>query len=538
MREGKEITVSRGAVATEAPQAARIGARILERGGNAMDAAAAACLALGVVMPYYVDVGGYACSGVVLEGAKGKVWSLDSNSTAPAAANECMYEVMTKVPGKVGLNENEYDCSVKDDANIYGPRAAAPPGFMGGVGMLWEKWGRLKWPEIVEPSIALVLDGFPYDENAIEIERRLPVIRRYETTLSMVMPAGKLPKAGDIWRRPDLDKTLERLASAGWRDYYEGELGRRIGDYIESVGGVMTRADMAAFQPRVTEPLVSWFRGAQVYGPILPNGSLSAMQILNMLDCFDPLPIDDVRYWHQTAEILKLGWRDRLRYLADPDFVVVPAARLLSRDYAAGRVEILRNFPAHVDRLGPLQTTANPHGTANVSAADAEGNLVAVTLTQGNPFGTCITVPGTGFTIGHGMCRFDPRPGLPNSIAPGKRPLNNLCSILLRVAGRDIALGMQGGRRMISVIPQVAQRMVDLGMSPQQAAASPRIHTMGFEPIECEISPPFPFLEELRRAGHEVRPVEEVGRTVHAAELFHASRQIRAGGSTFAAGVS
>ena len=537
MIEGNEITVSRGAVATEAPEAARIGARILERGGNAMDAAAAACLALGVVMPYYVDVGGYACSGVVLEGASGKVVSLDSNSTAPAAAHERMYEVTARVAGKVGLNENEYDCSVKDDANIYGPLAAAPPGLMGGIGMLWEKWGRLKWPEIVEPSIALVQDGFPYGDNAMEIERRLPMIRRYEATLRVVMPEGKLPNSGDVWRRPDLDITLARLASTGWRDYYEGELGRRIGDYIESIGGVMTRADMAAFQPRVTEPLASSFRGAQVFGPILPNGSLSAMQILNMLDCFDPLPMEDVRYWHRMAEILKLGWRDRLRYLADPDFVDVPIARLLSRDYTAGRVEILRNFPDHVDRLGPLQATANPHGTANVSAADAEGNLVAVTLTQGNPFGTCVTVPGTGFTIGHGMCRFDPRPGLRNSIAPRKRPLNNLCSILLRLPDRDIALGMQGGRRMISVIPQVAQRMVDFEMSPQSAATSPRIHTMGFEPIDCEISPPFPYQEELRRAGHEVRPVEEVGRTVHAAELFHASRQIRASGSTFAAGV-
>ncbi|MGH9522925.1 MAG: gamma-glutamyltransferase family protein [Terriglobales bacterium] len=535
MIEGKEITVSKGAVATEAPEAARIGARILERGGNAMDAAAATCLALGVLMPFYVDVGGYACSGVVLDAKSGQVWSLDSNSTAPAAAHESMYQVIPKIPGKVGLNENEYYCSVKDDSNIYGPLAAAPPGFMAGVGMLWEKWGRLKWPEIVEPCIALVQNGFPYDENAMEIERRLPVIRQFEHTYRMLMPEGRVPKAEDIWHRPDLDKTFEHLARSGWRDYYEGELGRRIGDYISSTRGVMTRADMAAFQARVTEPLQSSYRGAPVFGPILPNGSLSAMQILNMLDCFDPLPMQDALYWHRLAEILKLGWRDRLQYAADPDFVEVPP--LLSPEYAAGRVEVLRSFPDYVDRLGPLQPTANPHGTANVSVADAEGNLVAVTLTQGNPFGTCVTVPGTGFTISHGMCRFDPRPGLPNSIAPGKRPLNNLCSIILRLPDRDIALGMQGGRRMISVIPQVAHRMVDYGMSPHAAATSPRIHNMGFEPIDCEITPPFPYANELRRYGHEVRPVDEVGRTVHAAERFHESKMIRAGGSTFAAGI-
>ena len=536
MIEGKEIIASRGAVSTEAPEAARIGARILEKGGNAMDAAAATCLALGVLMPYYVDVGGYACSGVVLEGGSRKVWSLDSNSTAPAAAHASMFDVLEKIPGKVGLNENEYDCSVRDDANIYGPLAAAPPGFMGGVGMLWEKWGRLKWPEIVEPSIALIERGFPYDENAIEIKRRLPIIRQYESTYRHLLPEDKLPNPEDTWHRRDLDTTLAHLAKAGWRDYYEGELGRRIGDYIESIGGVMTRADMAAFQARVTEPLVSSYRGSPVYGPILPNGSLSAMEILNMLDCFAPLPMEDILYWHRLAEIIKLGWRDRLRYLADPDFVDVPAATLLSHEYAGGRTESLRNFPEYVDQTGPLQATANPHGTANVSAADADGNVVAVTLTQGNPFGTCVTVPGTGFTISHGMCRFDPRPGLANSIAGGKRPLNNLSSLIVCLPDRDLAVGMQGGRRMIAVIPQVTQRMVDFGMSPHEAATSARIHNMGFEPIECEQSPPFPYAEELRRMGHDVRAVEEVGRTVHSAEHYRQAKKIRAGGSSFAAG--
>jgi gamma-glutamyltranspeptidase / glutathione hydrolase len=535
--EGREITVSNGAVATEAAEAARIGARILERGGNAMDAAAAACLACGVLIPYYVDIGGYACSGVVLEGGTARVYSIDSNSTAPAAAHESMFEIISKIPGKIGLNENEYDCSVKNDANVYGPLAAAAPGFMAGVGMLWEKWGRLKWAEIVEPSIALVQDGFRYGEVAPEIERRLSIIRQYEATYRHLLPEGKLPKPDDIWHRPDLDHTLTRLAAAGWRDFYEGEIGRRIGDYIENSGGVMTRADMAAFQPRVTEPLESSFRSAAVYGPILPNGSLSAMQILNMLDCFDPLPVDDVRYWHRIAEILKLGWRDRLRYVADPEFADVPVSRLLSRAYAAGRVEALRNFPDAVDRFGPYQPTANPHGTANVSAADREGNVVAMTLTQGNPFGTCVTVPGTGFTLGHGMCRFDPRPGLANSVAPGKRPLNNFCSLIIRCKDRDLAAGMQGGRRMVSVIPQVVQRMVDYGMSLHQAATSPRIHTMGYEPIECEEMPPFPFQKELRAFGHDVRAVSEVGRTVHLAEFFRGTKTIRAGGSTFAAGV-
>lgn len=534
--EAQEIIVSRGAVATEAPEAARIGAAILERGGNAMDAAAAASLATGVLVPFYCDIGGYGFSGVVLEAVSDRVWSLDANSVAPAAARSDMFQIGPKIPGRVGLNENEYDCSLHDDANLYGPLAVGPPGFMAGVGLLWEKWGRLKWSEIIEPSVALLETGFRYGDAALEIQRCLHVLQRFPPALELLAPGGRRPQPADIWHRTGLETTLVRLAATGWRDFYSGAIGRQIGDYVYSLGGIMTRHDMAAYQPRISVPLETAYRGAAVYGPVLPNGSLSCMQILNLLECFEPLPLEAPRYWHRLAEVLKLAWRDRLRYLADPEFADVPTARLLDRHYAAEQVAYLLRHPEYVDRTPPPNPAVNSAGTANISAADAEGNLVAVTLSQGNPFGSCIAVPGAGFTLGHGMCRFDPRPGRPNSIAPGKRPLNNFCSLLLRLPDRDIALGMQGGRRMVSVIPQAAHRMVEFGLSPRQAAESPRIHTLGYEPIECEQSPPFPYLDALRRLGHDVRPVEEVGRTLHIAERFHASRKIRAGGSTGAAG--
>ena len=534
---GNEITVTVGAVATESPEAAKIGAQMFERGGNAMDAAAAACLASGVVFPHFADIGGYVCSGTILQGSAGQVWSLDSNSVAPAAAHDSMFKVMEKIPGKIGINENEYECSVRGEANIYGPLAVGPPGFMGGVGMLWERWGRLKWPEIVEPSLGLLENGFPYGDVALAIEKRLHVISQFEPTRQHLLPNDKLPKPDAIWRRPDLDKTLARLASAGWRDFYDGEIGRRVADYVTSIGGILTRSDMAGFEPRITNPLQTSYRDATVYGPILPSGSLSAMQILNMLDCFEPLRLEDSRSWHRLAEILKLAWRDRLLYLADPDFADIPSSRLLSRDYAAGRVETVRNFPDHVDRTGLPQAPANPHGTAHVSAADAEGNMVAVTISQGNPFGACVTVPGTGFILAHGMCRFDPRPGLPNSIKPHKRPLNNISPLILRMPGRDVALGMRGGRRIISVIPQIAHRLVDFGMTSHQAATGPRIHTLAQEPVECEESPVLAFEKELISMGHELRRVDELGGTAHCAELLLESKKIRAGGGVGAAGV-
>lgn len=537
MVEGKEINVGVGAVAAESLEAARIGARILQQGGNAMDAAAATCLATGVLLPYFADIGGYVCAGMILDASTGKVWSLDSNATAPAAAHDSMFSVLQIAPGKTGINESEYECSIKDESNVYGPLAVGVPGFMGGVGVLWEKWGRLKWAEIVEPSISLLQRGFPYGDVARHIERRLPIIRKFEPTLQLLVPNGKLPTAHDIWHRPDLESTFKRIASSGWQDFYEGEIGRRIADYIGNIGGILTRTDMAGFRPRVTEPLKTAYRKATVYGPILPNGALSAMEILNMLEAFEPRPMDDPRYWHRLAEILKLAWRDRLRYVADPDFTKVPADMLLNKDYALGRVEPLRNFPNHTDRTGLPQERANSHGTSHISAADADGNLVAVTISQGNPFGSCVTVPGTGFILAHGMCRFDPRPGLPNSVQGGKRPLNNLCPLILRMPGRDIALGMHGGRRIVSVVPQIAQRLVDYEMTSYPAATGPRIHTLACEPVECEAAQPLAFEKELLRMGHELRRVDELGGTAHCAEFLHVGRKIRIGGGVGAVGI-
>lgn len=537
MVEGKEIKVQSGAVTAEAPEAARIGARVLEKGGNAMDAAAAACLATAVLVPYFADIGGYVCAGTILHAPSASVWSLDSNSVAPAASHDSMFSVTKLAKGRLGINESEYNCSVKEDANIYGALAVGVPGFMGGVGVLWEKWGRLKWPEIVDPSIALLQNGFPYDKVADHIEKRFPIIRQFEPTSKLLIPDGKFPKPDDIWHRPDLENVLQRIASAGWRDFYEGEIGKRVADYVSNIGGILTRADMANFQPRVTEPMKTTYREASVYGSILPNGALSTLEVLNMLEGFEPLPLDDPQYWHQLAEILKLAWRDRFKYIADPDFEEVPTDKLLNKNYALGRVENLRNFPDRADRTNLPQASANSHGTSHLSVADAEGNLVAVTVSQGNPFGSCVTVPGTGFTLAHGMCRFDPRPGFPNSVQGGKRPLNNVCPLILRMPGRDIALGMHGGRRIVSVVPQIAHRLVDYGMTAYPAAAAPRIHTLAYEPLECEANPPFPYQNELLRMGHELRKVEDLGGTAHCAEFLHATRTIRAGGTVGAAGI-
>ena len=532
--EGTEVVSKRGAVAANPQEAARVGARILEAGGNAMDAASAASMACCMLEPNATGVGGYVCCGLVLEGASRRVWSVDANSIAPAAAHENMFEVIpTKEKGV--LNEGEYACSVKGDANVYGPLAVGTPGMMAGMGIVWERWGKLKWEQIVAPSQKLLADGFPYANVARALAGSEAVIRGFPATAKHLMQDGKVPTPDDVWHRPDMEKTLARISSAGWRDFYQGEIGRKIAAHIQTTGGILTAEDMAAYEPRVTDPYTISYGNAKVSAPILTNGSITCLQILNMLECLE-LPVDDTPlYWHLYAEVLKLAWRDRLQYLADPDFVDVPVDRLLSKDYAAGRMETLRRFPCHVDRLTPPPTPRPPHGTLHVSTADSEGNLVALTISQGGSFGSLVTVPGTGIILGHGMCRLDPRPGHANSIAARKRPLNNTGCMIAELPDRDVAVGLPGGRRIKAVTARAVQLIVDRGATGYQAATAPRMHVGANEPVYVTGSAGDKVIEELRTMGHEVKTVSGIAGVMNCAEVLKAEGQVRAGSGLSAA---
>jgi gamma-glutamyltranspeptidase/glutathione hydrolase len=537
MIEGTEILTSRGAVAAGPEEAARVGARIFEQGGNAMDAAAATSMACCMLQPQSTGVMGYVLCALVLDGRSGKVWSLDGNSIAPASASETMYDLMPMQDGPKGINENEFLCSVRDNANVHGPRAVGPPGMMAGMGVLWERWGRLKWSDIVAPALTLLENGFPFGSTAGAIRNLEAVIRRFEATEKHLMPEGRLPAPDDVWHRRDMEKSLTRACEAGWRDFYDGEIGRKIADHVSLTGGALTREDMARYEPRVTAPYETTYRDAAVYAAILPNGGLTALQVLNMLECFEPVPENTVTYWHRLAEVLKLAWRDRLLYLGDPDHVDVQVQRLLSKDYAAGRVESVRQFPDCVDQRSPKPEGDSTAGTLHVSAADVEGNVASVTISQGGAFGSVVTVPGTGLILGHGMCRLDPRPGRKNSVAPGKRPLNNTAPLMIRLPDRDVAAGLPGGRRLVSVNARFAQKIVDFGATSWEAVSGPRMHVQMEEPLMVTRSLAESIRDGLLEMGHELDVVGGVAGGAHCAEFLKSAGKVRAGGNTWAAGV-
>jgi gamma-glutamyltranspeptidase / glutathione hydrolase len=493
-----------------------------------------------------VDFGGYVLCAVVRKAGESGVWSLDANAVAPRRSTERMFQVLPAEAAKNGINETEYECSVPGDANVTGPLAVAVPGFMAGVGTLWERWGNLRWPEIVAPSQRLVSDGFPYGPTAAAMARHMAVLRRFEPTVRHLMPRGTLPAPTDIWHRPDLETTLERLSAHGWQDFYSGEIGRRVGRSVTEIGGILDAEDMAGYAPRVEPAYETRYRGHAVFAPRLPNGALSALQLLNFLDCFPAsVELDSPGYWHRLAEVMKLAWQDRLRYFADPSFTKVPVPRLLSKEYALGRTEALRQFPA---ALGPQQPplAAAPPSTVHVSAADHQGNVVAATISQGFAFGSCVTVPGTGIILGHGMARLDPRPGRANSVAPGKRPLNNLSPLIFLLPDRDVALGLRGGRPIINVCAQLAHRIVDGGLRPAETLPAPRLSVYDREPLtfmkfDFNSSVPENILGELAAMGHRIARYQETvegAGAAHCAEFLKNRHQVRLSGDTWAAGVN
>lgn len=498
MIEGTEVTCARGVIATGPAEGARAGARIFERGGNAMDASAAACLTCAVLEPQACDLGGYVFAAVVLDAKTARVWSVDANSVAPEAARDNMYDVLAPEPGKLGINEMEYGCSVRDDANIYGPLSAGVPGFMAGVGMLWERWGHLKWPAIVAAARELVEAGLHYSlvRNAIATKR--DPIATFPSTASILLPSGAIPDADEPWDRHDLIQTLARLETHGWRDFYDGEIGHAIADFVCSQGGILTRQDLAEFSPRITEPCSGSYHNAQIHTAIAPNGGFSVLHALTDIEAAEIRSDRDPEYWTRWAAVLQRTWRRRL----------------------------------HHSRAG-----ATRHGTIHVAAADNQGNLVSATISQGGLFGSCLAVPGTGIILGHGMCRFDPHPDLDNSPGSRKRPLNNVCPLIIRTSDRDVAIGARGGRRIVSVLPQIAQRIVDDGASARFASVAPRLHTMTGDSIEISHNFDAEIRDALESNGLRVEVPNEVAGAAHGAEILKSTGQLRAGGNTWAAGV-
>ncbi len=481
-----------GVVACAHPEAARIGADVLRRGGNAVDAAVAVGFALAVCLPEAGNLGGGGF--MIVRAPDGRAWAIDFRETAPARAHRDLY-----------LDARG---AVDAEASVVGHRAAAVPGTVRGLALALERFGATRLEDAVAPAARLAEDGFrvtPRLARGVASERE--AFARFPYALSLYSrPDGSPLRPGDRLRQPDLARTLRSIARDGPDAFYEGWIADAIVAEMERGGGLIARDDLARYRPVLREPLRGRFRGHEIV--TMPPPSSGGIVLLSVLQVLEPLDLgrdpSDPAVVHAIVEACKRAFQDRATVMGDPDFVDVPVARLLDpRLAAARRHEILG---------GGEQTT-------HFSVVDRRGWAVACTYTLNDNFGAKVAVTGAGFLLNDEMDDFSAGPGAPNlyglvggdanAIAPGKRPLSSMTpTIVVGPDGRvDAVVGARGGPRIISAVLRVLLGRYAFGLSPRAAVALPRFHHQ-WRPDRMDVEPRSPLppatLDALRARGHTI----------------------------------
>jgi gamma-glutamyltranspeptidase/glutathione hydrolase len=497
MTEKRPATASRGMVVTNHPLGSAAGAEMLAAGGNAVDAAIGALFALTVVEPMMVGIFGAGMTHLRL--ADGRHLVIDNYTTAPAASRPDMFK-------PVSDTWPDY-LRAEGDVNLVGLLSVGVPGTLKAWAEALARFGRLDLETVIQPAIRHAERGFratPYltaaaTESAIDLAR-------FPETARTFLPGGTPIKPGDLIAMPDYAATLRLIAAKGPGVLYGGDLGATVADYMRRDGGIITLEDLARYETIERRPIRGRYRGFEITGPPPPTaGGLHLVEMLNILEGYDPrgLGFGTAEYFHLIAEVLKIGFADRNACTGDPAFVDIPVERLTSKEYAAARRAQIRPDRAGEYGATPGVAIGSAH-TTHVTTADAEGNVVAMTQTINNLFGSKATVPGTGVLLNNTMALFDPHPGTPASVAPGKRVTSSMApTIVLRDGKPAWALGLPGGVRIFTSVLQAVVNLIDHGMTLQEAVEAPRIWSQGQE-LEMEQDIPAAVREAVAARGHRV----------------------------------
>jgi len=512
----------RGMVVTSQADATRAGVSLLAAGGNAVDAAVAAAFALCVTEPFASGLGGGVF--LLLRSLHGEIVALDARETAPAAAHRDLYVQ----PG------------VSERASLDGVLAVATPGLVAGLLEALERYGTKSRRKVLEPAIRLAEEGFvigAYHARVLAEETaRISWAAFPETRALQFPPDGESIEIG--WRllQPELARTLRRIAQFGREGFYSGPVAEALIAEVKRAGGILSAEDLAGYQVRWRAPVRGEYRGFEVISfPPPSSGGVALIEMLHILEGIDfsARPAGSSASLHVLAEAMKLAFADRAAHLGDPGYVEVPTTALLSKPYAAqlrGRINPprWRRPPWTWFRDEVAIRVAGPGlpprdaGTTHLSVVDAQGNAVAITQTINTPFGSGISVPGTGVILNNEMDDFARAPNEPNSyglvdvqgknaIAPGKRPLSSMApTFVMRDGELFLVTGSPGGPRIITTVLQTLVNVLDYGMDVQAAVSAPRIHHQWLpDRIVLEPEIPADVIEGLRQRGHTVEVSEK-----------------------------
>ena len=466
------VTAPHVMVVTGHPLATAVGREILERGGNAIDAAVAVGFALAAVLPDAGNLGGGGF--IVYRDTAGAVQALDYRETAPLAASRDMYLDSTGNP---------------TSASLTGHLASGVPGSVAGLHAAWRRYGHLPWATLVAPAIALAEEHVIDENRSRSIDEYVERLARFPASAAQFLVDGHAPAAGTPFHQPDLARTLRLIADSGPDVFYRGQIADLIVAEMARGHGLISKADLAGYAPKWRTPIRVGYRGYTVYSmPPASSGGVTLGEILNIMEGYDSLPpFGSAVLLHLEAEAMRRAFMDRNHWLGDPDFVQMPLERLLSKSYAAGlRAQIDR---ARATPTPPFDPRA-PDGTntTHYSIVDAAGNAASVTTTLNDGFGSAVTVAGAGFLLNDEMDDFATVPGKANlfglvqgennAVAPGKRMLSAMTpTIVLDPHGAlYLVVGAPGGPRIITSVYHVISNLIDHHLSLADAVSAPRLH--------------------------------------------------------------
>jgi len=461
----------------------------MQAGGNAVDAAVATGFALAVVHPPAGNIGGGGF--MLVRMADGKVHFLDYREKAPAAATRDMYL--------------DASGNVIPEASDIGYKAIGVPGSVAGMVYAEQKFGKLTLKQVMAPAIRLARDGFPLSwGEARDLHDKY--LTQFPESRRVFQRDGNFYQTGEIFRQPDLARTLERIAAKP-DDFYHGALARELAAAMQKGGGLITADDLAHYEVKEREPVRGTYRGYEVISAPPPSsGGTVLLESLNILEGYDlgKLGSRSAEAIHYTTEAFRRAFFDRAEFLGDPDFSKIPVAQLIDRKYGAAwrdSIDATKATPskdvkrpaifAALEQYAavhpqPLENHESPH-TTHYSVVDAEGNAVSVTTTINDWFGSRVTAEGLGFLMNDEMDDFSSKPGVPNSdgliqgeanaIGPGKRPLSSMTPTIVVHDGKPLlVLGSPGSSKIITTVANVLMGVVDYGMNIQEAVNAPRFH--------------------------------------------------------------
>ncbi|MGH8636032.1 MAG: gamma-glutamyltransferase [Burkholderiales bacterium] len=497
-RQKPEAFGLRGMVASAHPAAAAIGMHVMQRGGNAFDAAIAVAAAEGVVLPMKCGLGGDA---FVLAHCAQRGELLGFNGSGVAAA---------------GATQEYYASRGHKKMPLEGVHSVSVPGALGVYEALWKRYGTLPWEDLWQPAIDLATRGVAItDYIHHRIAERADALARYRYSAAMYLPGGQAPAAGDRWSAPDLARTLALVAKGGAEAFYRGEIAERLVRFLKDEDALFSRDDFAGQQPVVYVPLATDYRGSTVYETAPPSQGFLVLEQLNILEGFDlpKLAAFGAERIHLLVEAKKLAFADRNRYAGDPAHVRWPLETLISKAHAAARRKEIDPRKAGWPRAAQLAE----HGgdTSYFCVADGDGNAVSFIHSLSNSFGSAVVAGDTGITLNNRAGRgFSLDPAHPNVIAPGKRTMHTLNAwMLFRDRKPWLIGGTPGGDQQAQWNVQMITGIVDHGLGLQEAVDAPRWYSFpGTDPANLDREPvlridqriPESVRERLAGYGHRI----------------------------------